>query len=125
MDEAGGLLLLLKEVIDREFQGINNKEASKKIETIRKEIELLFYNFEKLNPPSKCISLKQEILNIMVNMQEIVVTDYESLFAAENGLKGLSQDKLDQSRDQLEKFRKNFHDTTQRVNILLAETKKR
>ena len=125
MDETGGLLLLLKEIIDKEVQGkISNQEASKRIEDIRKEIESIFYKFEKLNPPSKCASLKQKILKILINLQEIVITDSESLFAAKEGLKERSQDKLNESKDQLENFRKDFHDLTKKVNILLIETRK-
>ena len=121
MDETGGLLLLLKEVIDKEFQGkISKSEASKKLDIIRKEIESLFGEFEKLNPPSKCNSLKQKILNILINMHEIVITNSEALSAA----KGQLPDKLNESREKLERFRKEFHDLTKNVNILLLETKK-
>lgn len=121
MDETGGLLLLLKEVIDKEFQGkISKSEASKKLDIIRKEIESLFEEFEKLSPPSRCNSLKQKILNILINMHEIVITNSEALSAA----KEQSQDKLNESREKLEMFRKEFHDLTKRVNILLMETKK-
>lgn len=125
MDETGGLLLLLKEIIDKEVQGeISNQDASKRIDDIRKEIESIFYKFEKLNPPSKCTSLKQKILKILIDLQEIVITDSESLFAAREGFKERSQDKLKESKDRLENFRKDFHDLTKKVNILLGETKK-
>jgi hypothetical protein len=125
MDENGGLLLLLREVINNEFQGkISNSEASKKLDIIRKELESLFHEFEKLNPPSQCNSLKQKILNVMINMQEIVVINSESLFAAKEGSNKQSQEKLNESRKKLEGFRKDFHDVTKRVNICLAETKK-
>ena len=125
MDETGGLLLLLKEIIDKEDQGeISNQEASKRIDNIRKEIESIFYKFEKLNPPSRCVSLKQKILNILIKLQEIVVADSESLFAAREGFKERSQEKLKESKDKLENFRKDFHDLAKRVNILLSETKK-
>ncbi|MEL7670188.1 hypothetical protein [Methanobacterium sp.] len=124
MDETGGLLLLLKEIIDNESQGkISNSEASKKLDIIRKEIEVIFYEFEKLNSPSRCSSLKQKVLNILINMQEIVVINSESLYAAKEGLNGQSQKKLSESRARLEKFRKDFHDVTKRVNVLLTEKK--
>lgn len=124
MDETGGLLLLLKEIIDNESQGkISNSEASKKLDIIRKEIEVIFYEFEKLNSPSRCSSLKQKVLNIMISMQEIVVINSESLYAAKEGLNGQSQKKLSESRARLEKFRKDFHDVTKRVNVLLTEKK--
>ena len=124
MDETGGLLLLLKEIIDNESQGkISNSEASKKLDIIRKEIEIIFYEFEKLNSPSLCSSLKQNVLNILINMQEIVVINSESLCAAKEGLNGQSEKKLSESRARLEKFRKDFHDVTKRVNVLLTEKK--
>ncbi|MCZ3365153.1 MULTISPECIES: hypothetical protein [Methanobacterium] len=124
MDETGGLLLLLKEIIDNESKGkISNSEASKKLDSIRKEIEVIFYEFEKLNSPSKCSSLKQKVLNILISMQEIVVINSESLYAAKEGLDVQSQNKLSESRAQLEKFRKEFHDVTKRVNVLLTEKK--
>ena len=56
-------------------------------------------------------------------MQEIVVTDSNSLSAAREGLNKQSQDKLKKSIDQLEKFRKDFYDVTKRVNVLLMEKK--
>ena len=125
MDETGGLLLLLKEIIDNEVQGkIINQDASKRIDIIRKEIESIFYKFEKLNPPSQCDSLKQKILNILINMQEIVVIDSEYLSAVKEGLNEPSKNKLKESKEQLERFRKDFYDVTDRVNILLTETKK-
>ena len=125
MDETGGLLLLLKEVIDKEFHGkIRKSEASKKMDIIRRKIESLFEEFEKLNPPSQCNPLKRNILNILINMQEIVVTNSESLSSAKEDLREQSQDKLKESREKLEMFRKDFHDLTKRVNILLLEKKK-
>ncbi len=125
MDETGGVLLLLREIIDQESRGkINNQDAFKRIESIRKEIESIFYRFEKSNPPARCNSLKQKILNILIKMQEIVVTDYDSLYAAREGFKERSQDKLKESKDQLEMFRNDFHEVTKRVNILLTEKKK-
>ena len=57
-------------------------------------------------------------------MQEIVVTNSESLSFAKEDLKEQLQDKLKESREKLERFRKDFHDLTKRVNILLMETKK-
>ena len=126
MDEAGGLLLLLKGVIDKEFQGkISNPEASKKIDIIRKEIESVFYEVEKLNPPSNCSSLKQKILTVLISMQDIVVANSEYLSTAKEGLKEQSADKLIESRTKLEKFRKDFHDLTRMVNILLSEKRKK
>ncbi len=126
MNETGGVLLLLKEVIDKEFQGkISNSEASMKIDIIRKEIESIFYEFEKLNPPSHCSSLKQKILTVLINMQDTVVTNLEYLSAAKERLNEQSKDKLSESRTKLENFRKDFHDVAKMVNILLAEKKKK
>ena len=124
MDETGGLLLLLREILEKESQEkISNEEASRRIDDIRKGIESVFYKLEKSNPPSTCSSLKQKILNILINLQEIIVTNSESLSAARKGSKELSRDKLKESRDKLEMFRKDFHEVTKRVNILLNEVK--
>ncbi|MGB9979244.1 hypothetical protein [Methanobacterium sp.] len=125
MDETGGLLLLLKEVIDRELQEkISKSKASKKLDIIRKQIESIFYKFEKLNPPSHCNSLKQKILNVLIKMQEIVLINSESLSAAKNGLDEQSQDKLKKSKEKLEIFRKDFYEVTKGVNVLLLKKKK-
>lgn len=122
MDKTGGLLLLLKEIINKEVQGkISDQEASKKLDIIRREIESIFSEFEKLNPPSKCFPLKRRILKALINLQEIVVTDSESLFAAREGLKEKSQEKLKESMDHLEEFRKDFHSLTEEVNVRLTE----
>ena len=125
MDEAGGVLLLLKELIDQESQGkVSNQEASKKIDNIRKEIESIFYRVDGLNQPSSCDSLKQKILNILIKMQEIVVSNSEYLTAVDGGLDELSQNKLDTSRNQLEIFRKDFHGLTKTINIILTKKRK-
>ena len=122
MDEAGGLLLLIREIIVKEFRDeVNYLEAFKRMDNIRKELDSLFYEFERLSPPSSCNKLKRKILNVLIGMQEVVVTDLESLNAARKGLKEQSQTKLKESRDQLEVFRKDFHEVTKEVNILLSE----
>jgi hypothetical protein len=54
LNQTGGLLLLIREIMDKEASGnINNQEASKQIDNIRKEIESIFFEFEKINTPSK------------------------------------------------------------------------
>ena len=123
MDETGSLLLLLKEVIDKEVQGkIDNQEASKKIEIIRKEIETIFFKFEKLNPPSKCFQLKQKILRALINFQEIVV-DVSKHLAVKVEKNEKSPEKLKELRDHLEEFRNDFHDLTRDINTFLTEKK--
>ncbi len=124
--ETGGLLLLIRGIMDKEIHGkIDNQEALKQMDNIRKNIESIFEGFEKNKPPSKCTSLKQRILHLLINLNEAVIANYESLMAAKNGDEEKSREKLKESRDILENFRKDFHIIVAEVDTLLLKKQKR
>lgn len=126
LNEAGGLLLLIREIMNKEVHGkIDNQTALKQMDNIRKSIESIFAEFEKHDPPSKCASLKQRILHALINLNEAVIINYESLLAAKNGDEEKAQDKFRKSREILEEFREDFHIMVGQVDDLLAKKQKR
>lgn len=126
LNEAGGLLLLIREVMDKEAHDkIGNQEALKQMDNIRKNIESIFAEFEKRDPPSKCASLKQRILHALINLNEAVITNYESLLAVKNGDEEKAEEKFRKSRDILEEFRRDFHIMVGEVDALLQKKQRR
>lgn len=122
MGETGALLLLIREIMDKEVHGkITNYDASKQIEIIQKDIESIFFEFEKKKPPSKCFPLKKKIIQTLINFQEVMVIYSDYLIASKEGMEEKSQDKLKESRELLENFRKEFHSVTEEVNNLLIK----
>jgi len=122
LDEMGNSLLLIIQIIDNEIEGrISNEESSIRMDVMRKEIETIFSEFEKLSPPSKCFSLYHRILNALIKLHESVVINSESLMAEKNGLEEESQEKLIESIDNLEEFREDFHTLVKDVRMLLIE----
>jgi hypothetical protein len=120
LKDTGPQILLIRELMDKESHGrISVLEASRKLDNIRRDIEKIFSQYEKLNPPSKCASLHRKILHTLIELQEAVVINSESLNAAENGLDEKSRDKIKESRDQLDKFREEFLPLTREVDFNL------
>lgn len=125
LDEMGNSLLLLIQIMDNEIQEkISNQEASIKMDIVRKNIENIFSEFEKLSPPSKCFSIYHRILNALIKLHEAVVINSEYLTAAEEGLGEESQEKLMESIDNLEEFREDFHSLVKDVRMLLLKKNK-
>ncbi|MBI5680238.1 MAG: hypothetical protein HZC47_05020 [Methanobacterium sp.] len=120
--ETGALILLIREIMNKEIHGkTSNRETSKQIEIIRKDIESIFFEFEKLKPPSKCFPLKQRIIHVLINFQEVIVVYSEYLTASREEMEEKSQNKLKESQELLEEFRKEFHSVTGEVNSLLNQ----
>lgn len=122
LNETGSLLLLITEIMDKETSGkISNEEASKQTENIRKNIESIFYEFEKRNPPSKYIPMQLRILKALVSMQESVTLNSEYLKATRDGLEEKAMNNLKESREILEEFKKEFHSIIKEINTLLMK----
>jgi hypothetical protein len=122
LNELCDSLLLFRQIMDEEIQGkIGNQEASAKLNSIRKNLETTFSEFEKLNPPSKCFSLYHRILNALIKLHEAVVINLESLNAAKEGLEEESQEKLMESIGDLEEFREDFHGLVKEVRMFLTK----
>jgi len=122
LNELCDSLLLFRQILDEEIQGkISNREASTKLDVIRKNLETTFSEFEKLSPPSECFSLYHRILNALIKLHEAVIINLESLNAAKEGFEEESQEKLTESIGDLEEFREDFNGLVKEVRVFLAE----
>jgi hypothetical protein len=122
LNQTGSLILLIREIMGKETSGkISNEEASKQIDNIRKSIESIFFEFEKINPPSKYVTMHIRILRVLTDLQESVTLNSEYLSASKEGLDQIANNKLKESQNHLEEFRKEFHSIADEVNKLLLE----
>lgn len=122
LNQTGGLILLIREIMDKEnSEKINNHEAFTRADNIRKELESIFYQFEKRKPPSRCSRMHLMILRSLTEFQEAVTLYSEHLTAVKNGRDEESKTRLKESVDALEEFRKEFHIISDEVNRLLLE----
>lgn len=122
LNQTGGILLLVREIMAQEKGGrIDNIQALNRIDDIRKEIESIFFVYEKRNPPSKCRKLHQKILRSLTDFQEAVTLNSEYLNALKNGNEDEAKVKIEQSMETLEEFRKEFHLISEEINRLLLE----
>jgi len=122
LNETGSLLLLIMEIMDKETSGkISNKEASKQIDNIRKNIESIFFEFEKRNPPFKYVPMQLRILKALVNLQEAITSNSEYLNATKEGLEEKAINKFKESQETLEEFRIEFHSISEEINTLLMK----
>ncbi len=122
LNQTGGILLLVREIMAKEKGGrIDNTEALNRTDDIRKEIESIFYQLEKRNPPSKCNRMHLKILRSLTDFQEAVNLNSEYLNALKNGREEEARVKLEQSIESLEEFRKEFHVICEEINRRLLE----
>jgi hypothetical protein len=122
LKETGLQILLIRELMDKEAKKSTNiHESHRKLDNIRRDIENTFSWYENLNPPSECVSLQREIANALIIFHEAVVAYSESLIAAENGRDEESRNKLKESQDELEKFRKIFLPLSKEVDLYLRK----
>lgn len=117
MKETGIEILLIRELLAKQMQKkVDDEESLRKLEIIRKNIEELFFEYERLKPPSKCSSLHFKVMNMIIMLQDIVVTNLESLNAAKEGKEDKAREKLLESIDQLEQFKDEFRNLTREVD---------
>lgn len=122
LKETGAQILLFRALLDKEFKdGIDSHEAHRQLDNIRKDIETTFSWYEKLNAPSKCISLQQKILNAIIIFHDCVIINSESLVATRIGRHGESQIKFKHSKQELEKFREIFLPLIKEVDLYLQK----
>jgi hypothetical protein len=125
LDEAGNHALLIRELIDHETDGaIHNREEYNQIKRIIEGIESSFFRYEKLNPPSQCVSLQLKILNCLIILQEATSSNYDFITASIEGGDGSDKEKLNESKILLEKFRKAFRPLTKEVDSYFKPYKK-
>ena len=122
LKEIGVQILLLRELMDQEAKKrIDRRDAQRKLDNIRRDIENTFSRYEKLNPPSKCFPLKQKIIQTLIIFHAAIVFYSESLITAEEGSDEESRNKLKESADQLQKFRENFLPLCKEVDLNLRK----
>ncbi len=119
LNDTGGILLLIRGIIFKEEDNkISHIEASNQLNNIRKGIESIFFEFDELNPPSKCIKLHLRILRSLITLQESVNLYSQYLNANNNDQKEKSK-KLEESMKLLDEFRKEYHILADDVKTLL------
>lgn len=122
LSETGILILYIGEITNKkDREEISNEEASKEMNNIRKNLESIFSEFEKNEPPSDCDSLKQRILKALITLHEAVLDNYDSLKANE-GIE--SENKLKESQRHMEEFRGSFLGIVKEVDVLLMKKHK-
>ncbi len=90
-----------------------------KMEKIRKNLENIFFKYEKLNPPSKCKNLQINLLKTIIILQEAVVAIIEHLNLLKDGSNEQSKEKLIKSKEKLDKFRENYGNLSREVDLYL------
>jgi len=122
LDETGKMVLLISELMDLETEGnLDKKEVYKRINIIIKGVESVFFKYEGLNPPSKCVSLHLKIINILIMLQEAISVNYEYITAIIEGNEEVVAERLLNSNILLEKFRKEFRPLTTEVDRYLTK----
>lgn len=122
LKDTGVEVLLIRELYNQEKKGsISFEEAHHKLEKIRKNLENIFFQYEKLKPPSKCKKLQLRLLSILIILQESVVANAEYINSAKNGSNEHKYDKLKNSFANLEKFRNEFMNLSHEVDLYLKQ----
>ena len=122
LKDTGVELLLIRELYTQETrESINLEEAHNKLEKIRKQLENIFFRYERLKPPSKCKQLQINLLSVTITLQESVVINSEYINLANDGLNEDASVKLKTSIDELEKFRKEFMKLSREVDFYLKQ----
>lgn len=120
LKESGIQLLLIREILNKESKSqISFDEANKRVNELRKNLEKIFFTYEKLNPPSKCKSLQLEMLKTLIILQDVLVLNSEYISLSKDGFTLEGQEKLEKSIDELENFRNNFRRLSQKVDLYL------
>lgn len=118
LKESGIQLLLIREILNKERKSeISLDEANNRVNKLRKNLENIFFTYEKLNPPSKCKSLQLEMLNTLIILQDVLVTNSEYITLSKDGFALEGQEKLKKSIDELENFRNKFRSLSQKVDL--------
>ncbi len=106
LKDIGPSILLLMEITGKQKKKtITRDEAKTKLDLIRKDVEEVFFNYEKISPPSSYQSLYLKVLQILTRLQEVVTSNQEYL-----SLEGEdAQRQLNESVNLLEEFRMEFH----------------
>ncbi len=106
LQETGVQVLSLRGLMNQEAKGeIDLLEAQRSLDALRKTAEDTFSRYQKLNPPSKCFSLQQNIINTLIIFYESLVAYSESLLAKEEDSEEKSLNLLRKSNEELYKYK--------------------
>ncbi len=101
-DMGPSILLLMELTAKQQKKTITPEEAETRLDLIRKDVEEVFFRYEKINPPSTYQSLYLKILQLLSNLQEVVVSSQEYLSQDDEQL-------LEESQELLNRFREEYH----------------
>ncbi len=125
LKEIGIELLIIREIPTQEkYNSVDLEKTYLKMEKIRKNLENIFFKYEKLNPPSKCKNLQINLLKTIIILQEAVVAIIEHLNLLKDGSNEQSKEKLIKSKEKLDKFRENYGNLSREVDLYLKSRKK-
>ncbi|MDI9434890.1 MAG: hypothetical protein QM396_02670 [Euryarchaeota archaeon] len=120
LKEIGIELLIIREIPTQEkYNSVDLEKTYLKMEKIRKNLENIFFKYEKLNPPSKCKNLQINLLKTIIILQEAVVAIIEHLNLLKDGSNEQSKEKLIKSKEKLDKFRENYGNLSREVDLYL------
>jgi hypothetical protein len=115
LKDIGPSILLLMEITGKQQKKtITRDEAKTKLDLIRKDVEEVFFNYEKISPPSLYQSLYLKVLQLLIHLQEVVNRNQEYL-----SLEGEdAQGQLNKSLKLLEEFRMEFHNIRREIESI-------
>lgn len=106
LKETGLQVLALRGLMNKEVKGkISLLEAQRGLDSLRNKVEDTFTSYQKLNPPSKCATLKQEVIHVLILFHESMVSYSESLQSKEDGKLEESANLLNQSQEKLIEYK--------------------
>jgi hypothetical protein len=114
LEEIGNNLLVLMQITEKvKNKNISIKKANIMLEAIRKDIESIFNNYQRIKPPSECFFIYRKLLNNLVLFQEAVNYYRDYLNTLPNRID--SEEKLKIAAEKLECFRSDFKDLSEEI----------
>lgn len=112
LKDMGPSILLLMEITSKQQKKtITSQEAKTRLDLLRKDVEEVFFNYEKINPPSSYQSLYLKILQLLTHLQEVVTSNQEYISHDDYKL-------LEKSLKRLEEFRQEYHSIRREIESL-------
>lgn len=112
LKDMGPSILLLMEITSKQQKKtITSQEAKTRLDLLRKDVEEVFFNYEKINPPSSYQSLYLKILQLLTHLQEVVTSNQEYISHDDYRL-------LEESLNRLDEFRLEYHSIRREIESL-------
>lgn len=120
LKDTGIQLILIRKIFIRESGGeIDIDETYRELDNLRKNMEKIFFRYERLSPPSKCKPLQIKILKTLIIFQDALVANSEYLILSKKGLPGEARAEMVKSMEMMEHFREKFRKLSQKVDLYL------